>query len=702
MVPDPALMPIRRILLLPVLMAGLHLSAQPERCGTEAAAGWSRAHQRAPAREALESWIQHRMALPLRQTSGVLRIPVVVHVLHNGEAPGAGANISQAQIQSQIEVLNEDFRRLPGSPGFNTHPSGADTEIEFCLALTDPAGQLLAEPGIERIRRQDKGFAAGPYTVSYAKSVILPQTIWDPERYCNLWVMELANDFLGFAQYPDSSSLGDLPVDGGPHYTDGIVIRPASFGRTGSAAAPYHQGRTTTHEIGHWLGLWHIWGDGPCSVDDFCTDTPPADAPHYGCPAGAVSCGFPSMIENYMDYSDDLCMSVFTACQKQRMRTVLEHAPRRRTLPASTVCDGLAPPQAQFASSATRICAGSSVQFSDRSLPGIQQRSWSFPGGEPAVSTDSAPVVAYSAPGLYPVSLAVYNTAGGDTLSVSGYLEVLASGGAVLLETGFENGWEGWTVDNPDADLTWALRSAAGSPAGSTSAAISLYDYPQTGRRDALTSPPADLRGYSSLSLSFRHAYRPYNLADPDSLLLLASTDGGSTFPHRLLALRETGSQTFATQARLTSSFTPQSAADWCGGTPGYAACFTVDLSAFAGQPDFRLRFVSVNGYGNNIWLDDIRLSGACALTSAPGPGAVPAWRLAPNPAGEAAALICGGSCRADEVLIVNHLGQTVQRLRPAAGLERIPLDLAGLPAGLYQVQVSGAGQAIRLPLLHH
>jgi hypothetical protein len=147
----------------------------------------------------------------------------------------------------------------------------------------------------------------------------------------------VSRNLLGYAQFPDGSGLAGLEDSYGTAQTDGIVIGYKYFGSSDKGdfpvlLAPFDLGRTTTHEVGHWLGLRHIWGDGDCSVDDFCGDTPNASEPSYGCPVNKTSCGSLDMVENYMDYTDDICMNSFTPDQAERMHTVLKTSPRRAEL----------------------------------------------------------------------------------------------------------------------------------------------------------------------------------------------------------------------------------------------------------------------------------------------------------------------------------------------------------------------------------
>lgn len=204
-----------------------------------------------------------RTTAALRTAAVTYTLPVVVHVVNNGEAVGTGTNISQAQVLSQLAVLNEDYRN--SNTDGTLVPSAfqglrSDMQVQFVPAAVDPSGNLLAEPGIDRVDRNAKGWTAPPYAaLAYIESTIKPGSYWDPNRYLNIWVLNLGGGLLGYAQFPDNTAgLGGLSALGGSAATDGVVVLYAAFGRVGTLAAPYNKGRTLTHELGHWFGLRHI------------------------------------------------------------------------------------------------------------------------------------------------------------------------------------------------------------------------------------------------------------------------------------------------------------------------------------------------------------------------------------------------------------------------------------------------------------
>ncbi len=252
-------------------------------------------------------------------TRAVVTIPVVVHVVYNNTSQ----NVSDAQIQSQIDVLNADFRRLNADAN-NNWTQAADAEFEFCLASLDPQGQ--ATSGITRTQTSITAFNSGDNRLKSTAQG--GKTGWSPNDYLNIWVCNLGGGLLGYATPP-----------GGPSSQDGVVIGYNNFGTTGAAVAPFNLGRTGTHEVGHWLNLEHVWGNG-CGVDDGIADTPDQASPHYGCPSAPNSCGSADMSENYMDYVNDGCMNLFTAGQKTRMQSLFSSGGWRASILNSNGCGG--------------------------------------------------------------------------------------------------------------------------------------------------------------------------------------------------------------------------------------------------------------------------------------------------------------------------------------------------------------------------
>lgn len=246
----------------------------------------------------------------------VIKIPVVVHIVYNN----ASQNLSDAQIRSQLDALNRDYRRA-NADTLNTPERfrylAADVKVEFYLATTDPKGR-----GTTGIVRRYSSVATWLYNDKIKFSASNGDDAWDSKSYLNIWVGNLV------------SGGGYSSVPGGDASRDGIVINTPAFGAIGRGGN-YSMGRATVHEAGHWLGLKHIWGDADCG-DDGIADTPPQSGYTVGCPGGfRSSCGNGNtgdMYMNYMDYTADACMNLFTQEQKKKMRTCFDAGGPRASL----------------------------------------------------------------------------------------------------------------------------------------------------------------------------------------------------------------------------------------------------------------------------------------------------------------------------------------------------------------------------------
>ena len=273
-------------------------------------------------------FVRNQKQDPAARVVDVITIPVVVKVLWRT----AAENISDAQIRSQIDVLNADFRKLNADIG-SVIPEFAgiasDFELEFCLATVDPNGNPTT--GIERRQTTRTSWGTDNQMKFASQGGI---DAWPRDKYLNVWVCVLSGGILGYATFP-----------GGAANVDGVVTTTTAFGTTGNVSAPFNKGRTTTHEVGHWLNLRHIWGDDgtACTGSDQVNDTPNQAGPTYGCNTTKVSCNSRDNTQNYMDYSDDACMMMFTEGQKARARALFAPGGARAAIRNSNACGAVAP-----------------------------------------------------------------------------------------------------------------------------------------------------------------------------------------------------------------------------------------------------------------------------------------------------------------------------------------------------------------------
>ena len=372
--------------------------------------------------DSIEKEIQKYLENPTRDfQGGILVIPIVFHVVHDGDPIGTDENIDDIYLMAQLDQITEDFRKM-NSDASTTWSQAADTEIQFCLAQIDPNGNPTT--GILRYN-----IPGGPWNSGLFNANVKPQTIWDRDQYMNFWIADLDNNLTGYSQFP-----------GGNPNTDGIVCNYYTVGSLTTpftTNAPNNVGRIAAHEAGHWLNLRHIWGDEDlCFGTDFCEDTPDQGNYTIGCPSGELLdvCATTSpgiMYQNYMDYTDGNCMNLFTQDQKDRMWAAVYTS--RPDLIAS-VCSFDNPPIASFSPTHGPLifCDATTgvINFQNLSSNGATSLSWTFSGvgATPSTSTLSSPTVTVNTSGNLTATLTVTNPLGMDTYALVIPVEIYNNG----------------------------------------------------------------------------------------------------------------------------------------------------------------------------------------------------------------------------------------------------------------------------------
>ena len=575
--------------------------------------------------EAFESWMSKKLEVQstinrsssITNTKQVITIPVVVHIIHNGEAIGTGSNIPDSRVTDQIQRLNDDFRRL-NDDTVNTPteylPVAADTEIEFVLAKRDPYG--LSTTGINRLP------GTRPLYDLVHNTELKALSYWPAEDYMNIWVVQLES-LLGYAQFPVSTLQG-LDIASENRLTDGVVIDTDFFGDN-PGLNPESIGRTSTHEIGHFLGLRHIWGDGGCGADDFCTDTPLSSGSNFGCP-DANTCGSDDMVENYMDLSDDLCMNLFTICQKNRMRVVLNNSPRRAslatsaalsppvmvnndagireiTMPQSNSCLTEVAPSAIIQNTGTNLITSLQVQLL---VNGMVVESKSVSNNLDLLEMTTVSFGNIPIADMTKIELEILETNGTfDGNSENDKKEVTLDSQAFIslpIMEEFPILPPQWDIRNDDNSVTWEVVTAPSINSDNKAARVNFFSYGNAnGEYDYLITPALDLSTFTGLSLEFDVAYAPFSFGDEDGLIVAVSDDCGNTFPIQNYVYQKEG-QNLATATINGGSFVPSGGNDW--------RTESINLDQFAGTEQVKIAFISINDFGNNLYLDNVNITG--------------------------------------------------------------------------------------------
>ncbi|MHA7128237.1 M43 family zinc metalloprotease [Algoriphagus namhaensis] len=574
-----------------------------------------------------ENWIDEkieaRKSLPgilSRAQNETRKIPVVVHVIHNGSPVGQGSNIPDAQILEQIRVLNEDFNRT-NADTVNTpaqfRPVAGAANIEFILAKQDEQG--LPTNGIVRIQGTKSTYSPDDATL------IGQISQWNPEEYLNIWVLPLVQPFIGYASFPVS----DLPGLNFPPtsaLTDGVTVDYRFFG-VGGSAINASLGRTATHEVGHYLGLRHIWGDGGCGVDDFVSDTPLQDNSNNTCSTNVsrFSCDSNDMIQNYMDYTPDACMNIFTQGQVERFEVVLENSPRRRSLvnnratvdpqlpdldlgisrviePTDFACGALIRPRIEVLNTGNETISSAQISLTvNGSLVQTRNASLSLNTGQSAiVEFNEVTLPQISNEVQFAIQLVNGQADQNPDNNRAETNPIIQDDIELPYFLNFAEFPEQWTIDNPDNGLTWQETDVTLNGVKEDAMVITHYDYEAQGELDYFISPKIDLVRYPNAQLVFELAYGPY--AQPgfeDRLLVAVSQDCGGSFDINNAVYDKIGTRLSTSQATL-DAFIPFDRTQF--------RTELFNLNRFAELGEVRLAIITQNGYGNNLYIKNVRI----------------------------------------------------------------------------------------------
>jgi len=624
----------------------------------------------------------------------LLIIPVVFHVVH----AGGDENISDQQIYSAIDALNEDFTASNSDIGSVIDEFVdiiGDVQIEFRLAKIDPQGNCTN--GITRhfTELTDEGYFDMKDEVG----------IWDRSSYLNIWTCRQIGDpgpggtVLGYTFQPSQVS-GSF----GTNY-DGIVMASEHVGSIGTSTSSRRH--TLSHEIGHWMNLSHTWGDnnnaGVSCGNDGVADTPTTTGSPSFCDLENVTCGSLDNVQNFMDYT--FCFRMFTEGQSNRMRAAMNSSIASRNqlyTPANLADTGVLDPDeicfAEFTLDKNpKICLGQEITFQDISYNGIENWEWTFEGGSPATSTESNPTILYETPGEYSVTLTVSNSQGEQTVFKNDLINVLGeSEYALPFEEGFENMSDieendEWVVVNPDGSgVRWQVTDQA-ALTGDQSVHVrgrSNQDF----QKETLESPTFDLSELEDGAVfSFKYAHARRNSSSDDFFQVRISRNCGENWN-----LRETRDidELPTVSGNVGGQFVPSSENDW-------EEVVIDNISSIFLTNQFRVRFEFTSVNGNNIFIDDINIYDPNTL-SVDNSDVVKEITLFPNPASENVRLRLdlneNQNIRIDVIDASGRIVQSPFSGLMTSGAQSIQIQLDRfLTPGMYFVRLTGEeGIAVR------
>lgn len=623
-------------------------------------------------------------------------IPVVFHVIHQGGAE----NLPDSQIINQINILNECFAN--NDPQKNNRPAyfnglAGNVAIEFRLARKDPQGRCTN--GINRIYSTLTNTNTG-----LTKGLIH----WNSRKYLNIYIVQNISGSSNTLAY---SSLPEQLV--GEAVNDGIAIEANVVGNTDNrnyAQANYRKGKTLVHEVGHWLGLGHIWQDYAGNADecgnDNINDTPVQFGPPFGCPsypfnqaATLATCGVNNaphgeMFMNYMNYVEDSCMNLFSLDQTTRINWVLNNIRTEIWSASNLIATGTDMPQpaclngnvtAYFQKNKSLVCEGTSVTFTDFSYGSkISSRQWFFTGATPSTSTDSLVTVTYNTLGSFSVKLVVTDTSSNtDTLFLDSLIHVKAP--ISINNTGFFEDFQNattyplnWSVGSTFPPLNWELNTNVGY---NSSSSIFLNNHANVfDAEEEIVSSRMDISQVINPKLQFYVSFARFDAGSLGILRVFGTNTCGNTWT-QLWAKSASG---LATTADNGGVFAPTQASEW--------RLETVNIPAsLIASPNFQLKFYYKANGGNNLYLDNINiLPGALVNIQENNTSSV---NLYPNPITEGNFTI-SHNLNNPTIVVYNTLGELVP-VKYTTTENTINVTVNGITKGIYIVKLESKNTVI-------
>lgn len=531
----------------------------------------------AQAEEELEMHTKSHSNNFANQMATIYVIPMVFHIIHEN----GSENIPDAVVHETMKMINQDFRMdNPDTADVDQYFKSriGDADIDFRLAQLDPNGNPTT--GIERI-------VSAETNIGDDGSKLNP---WPRDKYMNIWVVKNVDGAAAYTYRPPSVMMSSAAG------IDGII---ANYSYLGEGE------RTLTHEIGHWLNLYHTWGSGNtpgqtanCNLDDQVNDTPVTEGTGNGsCDTNQITCGSLDNVNNYMDYSSCIA-GMFTEGQVGRIRAaVTSNVAQRNNLwtEANLIATGLFSAGAEFSTAITEVCVGAEVAFSDESYGGVHTWEWTFPGGIPSTSTLRNPTVVYNTSGTHDVILTASNDTASFTIMKSDY--IFATPSASLPYDELFDVDPNFTVIG-SGGTEWSYSNISFSGSGG-SMWLSNYSNGIDGDVDELIGPVIDCSVLETAQMVFQVAYAQKDATTSDVLKLQVSGDCGDTWTTAWIS---GGGALAGSNGQQASYFTPSGASEWKE--------FVGNISTSLLTENFRYKFEFTSEAGNNLYLDNIRIEG--------------------------------------------------------------------------------------------